>query len=31
LIVTRYHRDHVGLAGWLAERFGLPLFMQHPE
>jgi glyoxylase-like metal-dependent hydrolase (beta-lactamase superfamily II) len=26
LIVTHYHPDHIGLAGWLAERFGLPLF-----
>ena len=27
LIVTHFHPDHVGLAGWLAERFGLPLHM----
>ncbi len=26
LIVTHYHPDHIGLAGWLAERFGLKLF-----
>jgi glyoxylase-like metal-dependent hydrolase (beta-lactamase superfamily II) len=25
VIVTHYHPDHIGLAGWLAERFGLPL------
>jgi glyoxylase-like metal-dependent hydrolase (beta-lactamase superfamily II) len=25
LIVTHYHPDHIGLAGWLAERFDLPL------
>ncbi len=25
LIVTHYHPDHIGLAGWLAERFGVPL------
>lgn len=25
LIVTHYHPDHIGLAGWLAEQFGLPL------
>ena len=31
MIVTHYHPDHVGLAGWLAERFGLPLFMPRPE
>jgi glyoxylase-like metal-dependent hydrolase (beta-lactamase superfamily II) len=26
LIVTHYHPDHIGLAGWLCERYGLPLF-----
>ncbi len=26
LIVTHFHPDHIGLAGWLAERFDLPLF-----
>jgi glyoxylase-like metal-dependent hydrolase (beta-lactamase superfamily II) len=25
LIVTHFHPDHIGLAGWLAERFALPL------
>ncbi len=25
VIVTHYHPDHIGLAGWLAERFDLPL------
>ena len=25
LIVTHYHPDHIGLAGWLCERYGLPL------
>ncbi len=25
LIITHYHPDHIGLAGWLSERFGLPL------
>jgi len=25
LVVTHYHPDHIGLAGWLAERFGVPL------
>jgi glyoxylase-like metal-dependent hydrolase (beta-lactamase superfamily II) len=25
LIVTHAHPDHIGLAGWLCERFGLPL------
>jgi glyoxylase-like metal-dependent hydrolase (beta-lactamase superfamily II) len=31
MIVTHYHPDHVGLAGWLAGRFGLPLTMPRPE
>ena len=31
LIVTHFHPDHVGLAGWLAERFGLPLAMSQTE
>jgi glyoxylase-like metal-dependent hydrolase (beta-lactamase superfamily II) len=31
MIVTHYHPDHVGLAGWLAECFGLPLSMPRPE
>jgi glyoxylase-like metal-dependent hydrolase (beta-lactamase superfamily II) len=31
MIVTHYHPDHVGLAGWLAERFVLPLSMPRPE
>jgi glyoxylase-like metal-dependent hydrolase (beta-lactamase superfamily II) len=25
LIVTHFHPDHIGLAGWMCERFGLPL------
>lgn len=25
VIVTHYHPDHIGLAGWLCERFGAPL------
>src|ERR1700730_5543764 len=25
LIVTHFHPDHIGLAGWLCERFDLPL------
>jgi glyoxylase-like metal-dependent hydrolase (beta-lactamase superfamily II) len=29
--VTHYHPDHVGLAGWLHERFGLALSMPRPE
>ncbi len=31
LLVTHFHPDHVGLAGWLAERFDLPLWMPRPE
>jgi glyoxylase-like metal-dependent hydrolase (beta-lactamase superfamily II) len=31
MIVTHHHPDHVGLAGWLAERFGLGLTMPRPE
>ncbi len=31
LMVTHYHPDHVGLAGWLVDRFGLKLLMPRPE
>ncbi len=31
MIVTHFHPDHVGLAGWLAQRFDLPLAMPRPE
>lgn len=31
MIVTHFHPDHVGLAGWMAERFGLSLTMPRPE
>jgi glyoxylase-like metal-dependent hydrolase (beta-lactamase superfamily II) len=31
LIVSHYHPDHVGLAGWLCERFGLEMAMPRPE
>jgi glyoxylase-like metal-dependent hydrolase (beta-lactamase superfamily II) len=31
MIVTHFHPDHVGLAGWLAARFDLPLSMPRPE
>lgn len=31
LIVSHFHPDHVGLAGWLCERFGLDLAMPRPE
>jgi len=31
LIVTHSHPDHVGLAGWFAERFGTELYMSQIE
>jgi glyoxylase-like metal-dependent hydrolase (beta-lactamase superfamily II) len=31
LIVTHFHPDHVGLAGWLTGRFGLDMAMPRPE
>ena len=31
VLVTHYHPDHMGLAGWLCERFGLPLFKSQTE
>jgi glyoxylase-like metal-dependent hydrolase (beta-lactamase superfamily II) len=31
VIVTHFHPDHVGLAGWLSERFGVPLWMSREE
>lgn len=31
LIVTHYHPDHMGLAGWLQARTGAPLWMPEPE
>jgi glyoxylase-like metal-dependent hydrolase (beta-lactamase superfamily II) len=31
LIVTHSHPDHVGLAGWIVERFGCPLDMSQVE
>jgi glyoxylase-like metal-dependent hydrolase (beta-lactamase superfamily II) len=31
LVVTHYHPDHVGLAGWLTERFAIPLYMPRTE
>jgi glyoxylase-like metal-dependent hydrolase (beta-lactamase superfamily II) len=31
MIVTHFHPDHVGLAGWLANRLDLPLSMPRPE
>lgn len=31
LVVTHFHPDHVGLAGWLTQRFGLGMAMPRPE
>ena len=31
VIATHFHPDHVGLAGWLTKRFGLPLYMSAME
>ena len=31
IIVTHFHPDHVGLAGWLTERFGVALWMTREE
>ena len=31
MLVTHFHPDHVGLAGWLHERFGLQLRMPRTE
>src|SRR5437764_6347616 len=31
LIVTHSHPDHVGLAGWVTERFNCPLYMSQVE
>jgi glyoxylase-like metal-dependent hydrolase (beta-lactamase superfamily II) len=31
VIVTHFHPDHIGLAGWLTGRFGAPLWMTREE
>jgi glyoxylase-like metal-dependent hydrolase (beta-lactamase superfamily II) len=31
IVVTHHHPDHVGLAGWLAGRFGVPMAMTAGE
>jgi glyoxylase-like metal-dependent hydrolase (beta-lactamase superfamily II) len=31
IVVTHYHPDHIGLAGWLCDRFALPLLMSQTE
>ena len=31
ILCTHFHPDHLGLAGWLAERFGVRLWMTRGE
>ncbi|HEX8366866.1 MAG TPA: MBL fold metallo-hydrolase, partial [Allosphingosinicella sp.] len=31
ILCTHFHPDHLGLAGWLTERFGAPLWMTREE
>ncbi len=31
ILCTHFHPDHLGLAGWLTERFGVPLWMTRDE
>ena len=31
ILITHYHPDHIGLAGWLCDRFELPLLMSQTE
>lgn len=31
IVVTHHHPDHIGLAGWLAERFQAPVYMTRGE
>ncbi|HLL30743.1 MAG TPA: MBL fold metallo-hydrolase, partial [Allosphingosinicella sp.] len=31
VIRTHFHPDHIGLAGWLTDRFGVPLWMTRGE
>lgn len=31
VVVTHFHPDHVGLAGWLSARWGVPVAMTHTE
>jgi glyoxylase-like metal-dependent hydrolase (beta-lactamase superfamily II) len=31
VIVTHYHPDHLGLAGWLCQKFNVPLWMSRGE
>lgn len=31
LVITHAHLDHVGLAGWIVERFGVPLWISRTD
>ncbi|HHX91823.1 MAG TPA: MBL fold metallo-hydrolase [Paracoccus sp.] len=31
VIISHHHPDHVGLAGWMARRFDIPVHMTHTE
>ena len=31
IVVTHYHPDHIGLAGWLAERWDVPMWITEEE
>ncbi len=31
IIVTHFHPDHVGMAGWIAKRFDVPVYMSETE
>jgi glyoxylase-like metal-dependent hydrolase (beta-lactamase superfamily II) len=31
IIVTHYHPDHVGMAGWIAQHFNIPVYMSETE
>ena len=31
VIVTHYHPDHIGVAGWLTERWQVPLWVTEKE
>jgi glyoxylase-like metal-dependent hydrolase (beta-lactamase superfamily II) len=31
IIVTHFHPDHTGMAGWIAQRFDIPVYMSETE
>lgn len=31
VLITHFHADHIGLAGWVCDRFGAPLLMARSE